>query len=150
MYFTASSMTVTWNTTPKLINTMQEQTKLCNHYEDVRLDRSIGFLIQKHFFSFKNWKRLMLSFKNFEWRIESFSFNRFEFLSLQKMKRPLFHQPVNLGYRVCTWITFQLYLSHVQTIWSFFSIYTFSMSPHETRCILFFHLQIKTAIKVTP
>lgn len=26
---------------------MQEQTKLCNHYEDVRLDRSIGFLIQK-------------------------------------------------------------------------------------------------------
>lgn len=29
---------------------MQEQTKLCNHYEDVRLDRSIGFLIQKQFF----------------------------------------------------------------------------------------------------
>lgn len=57
---------------------MQEQTKLCNHYEDVRLDRSIGFLIQKHFF-FQKLEKIMLSFKNFEWRIESFLFNRFEF-----------------------------------------------------------------------
>lgn len=69
------------------------------------------------------------------------------FLSLQKMKRPLFHQPVNLGYRVCTWITFQLYLSHVQTIWSFFSIYTFSMSPHETRFISRLRQPLKSPLK---
>lgn len=108
MYFTASSMTVTWNTTPKLINTMQEQTKLCNHYEDVRLDRSIGFLIQKQFFFSKIGKELCCLSKILNDGLNHFYLTDLNFLSLQKMKRPLFHQPVNLGYRVCTWITFQL------------------------------------------
>lgn len=43
---------------------MQEQTKLCNHYEDVRLDRSIGFLIQKHFF-FQKLEKINVVFQKF-------------------------------------------------------------------------------------
>lgn len=69
------------------------------------------------------------------------------FLSLQKIKRPLFHQPVNLGYRVCTWITFRLYLSHVQTIWSFFLFIHFQWVHMKLAVFFFFISRLRQPLK---